>query len=95
MKPNLKRIKWRLKLYSRDPHCYWCGNLTQYCLPTLHDGPDDMATVDHIFAKYERVKGNNPKVLACRRCNRDRAAIQKFRKGLLFPRIHPGIEKSF
>ncbi len=73
------------KMMADDPHCYWCGIL---CVdygkrePGTRD-PHDMATVDHLVSRWYRNSGAIvPKVLACSKCNGDRAFVEDawFRK---------------
>lgn len=79
-------------LWHRDPHCHWCGRLTQ--LLSGKEGermrrifPDDMATVDHLDTKLSgrRSPGGGHEertVLACRVCNEKRAADEERNVGL-------------
>lgn len=64
-------------LWEQDPHCYWCGRLTQ--LTNCPNGiiPPDAATVDHLFSRFnpERWMDDNNlrRVLSCYKCNHDRS----------------------
>jgi hypothetical protein len=75
--------KRKIRLWNQDPHCHWCGCLTELiCDPEIKPGQVNpkMATVDHLRTKYDpnRWTNNNGKeertVLACFKCNNDRAA---------------------
>ncbi len=82
----MQKSKIRLKLWTKDPHCYWCGIKTEL----EHDitKPSDItATIDHIRSRYSE---NRPKpeerdkkwtsgiiVLACYKCNNTRASVEQ------------------
>lgn len=66
-------------LWKRNPHCHWCGCLTQ--LTNCPDGkiPADAATIDHLYSRLDlrrwlkRKRGEVKKVLACYDCNQRRS----------------------
>lgn len=76
------RIKKRkIGLWTKDPHCHWCGQLTViYDYESIHHKPmpDNCATLDHLRSRlnpsrYEKAGPNEERtVLACFRCNTDR-----------------------
>ncbi len=72
----------RAKLWNANPHCHWCGCLTQLpaeglgrCAPRP---PDNQATIDHLrFRLHPQRQEPNPQmeertVLSCWKCNNDR-----------------------
>lgn len=72
---RLGKKELRRQLWAEDPKCHWCGIETQW--PEIKGGslPDDAATLDHLYTKYEmekRKSEGNPFVLACNKCNHDR-----------------------
>lgn len=67
-----------LRLYEADPHCHWCGIET--VLPPAEGGYPNrgkmrMATRDHLVSKIlgDPLARGSEIVLACHRCNLDRA----------------------
>lgn len=70
--------KLKLQLWKENPHCHWCGRLTQ--VTNIRNGvlPEDAATVDHLFSRYNvkrwlHHRHDEPtKVLSCYKCNHDR-----------------------
>lgn len=67
--------KLKLELMAKDKHCHWCKI-------EVHDHvqiegvrqPDDTATIDHLISRFFRKKGETvAKVLACQKCNLQRA----------------------
>lgn len=69
----------RAKLFQENPHCYWCGRLTQ--LVTRERGqrpPADMATIDHLRPRSDPTRREIPRpgekrlVNACYECNNRR-----------------------
>ncbi|MFL6282749.1 MAG: HNH endonuclease [Pyrinomonadaceae bacterium] len=65
----------RRQLWKRDPHCFWCGRVTN--IRTVNLG--DSATVEHIYHKQHPRRRDTRKhlpstVLACYRCNTERGA---------------------
>jgi hypothetical protein len=81
-KGKLKRL--RISLWKLNPLCHYCFKQTQ--LPTDFPDllslqkkgitPDNMATVEHIYTRYEPERfeegGEDKCVLACYKCNKDR-----------------------
>lgn len=70
--------KVKIKLWNENPHCHWCGRLTRLTNNPNGIIPDDAATVDHLYSKFDLrrwVKAENEKryVLACRLCNWNRS----------------------
>lgn len=66
--------KRRRVLFRQSPLCHWCGELT-------HKGgniDDTRATLDHVLSRpecqsVEQYRAVSNMVLACHRCNQDRA----------------------
>lgn len=57
-------------------YCYWCGILVKdYNYKQLSTKPpDDEATIDHLFSRYFRKRGEAVrKLLSCYKCNSKRA----------------------
>jgi hypothetical protein len=64
-------------LWTREPHCCYCGVLT--VLPAKYDPDrpfDTMATVEHLDPRLSPERGKHPgkfrKVIACWKCNNER-----------------------
>ena len=82
-----QRVKW----WHENPYCFYCGRLTR--LPTRdwpaprEFQPDDMATIDHLRSKFHPQR-HEPggttirRVLACLRCNMDRAREEELAAGV-------------
>jgi 5-methylcytosine-specific restriction endonuclease McrA len=76
--------KRRANLWTKDPHCFWCGKLT------VNDGENssDSATIDHIRSKLhplrkEPIYGSQIRlVLACKDCNNARAYYENQTLGI-------------
>ena len=84
--------KQRHRMWLRNPYCHWCGKLTR--LLDVNGGPQpvDMATVDHLFSRFNKGRENyslgikctshagNPmiirRVLACFACNQRRGFLE-------------------
>jgi hypothetical protein len=69
-KPTRRRVLW-----SRDPHCFWCGRVTDIRTEWL----DKSATVEHLYSRRHPKRGRADRhlpstVLACRKCNTERGA---------------------
>ena len=69
--------KLREELWTKDPHCHWCGRLTVQPSEILKMGqpnPPEMATIDHLVDRFEGRNRNNFNnvVLACNECNNRR-----------------------
>jgi hypothetical protein len=82
----------RLRMFRRDPHCYWCGVLTVLDA----EGQSNHATVDHLYSKLHPLRASKHKsgherdnvlhVLACHKCNQARGEADS--KGRVFiPKI--------
>lgn len=75
-----KIAKQRRRLFSQNPHCYWCGKKVRWikykkryvgCLP------DDAATIDHLYSRLSPLRnikahGEVRHVLSCYKCNHER-----------------------
>jgi hypothetical protein len=64
--------KRKLNLWKKDPHCFWCEELT--IIHKHKQGrkiPDNAATLDHIVTRLNPLRGKikGRTVLACNRCN--------------------------
>lgn len=74
----------RNHLYTRDPHCFWCGCLTilpPRPAPPNWRGPDNEASIDHLYERnhpwrHKTTKTYQRYVLACRSCNSKRANLE-------------------
>jgi hypothetical protein len=68
----------RKRLWEKDPHCCWCGRLTQLITPKHGEPtPPDMATIEHLYSKLdEQRKSRGMKLLACYECNHNRGNSQ-------------------
>lgn len=65
------RRKLKLRLWEEDPHCHWCGIITNPN-PLKHNAVT--ATVDHIYSNYDlRRRVSSRVVLACSKCNNFRS----------------------
>ena len=79
-KDYLRRIK--IRLWEKDPHCYYCGVLT--ILPPAgiikSSSDPNLATIDHVYSKFNLMRwvkseGEDKKnryVLSCQKCNNER-----------------------
>lgn len=85
----------RVKLWSQNPRCYWCGVVTsiEYQDPAKLSAAD--ATLDHVYHRGDprrRVnvpKGEDDVVLACFNCNNRRACA--YQNGVRFDPLYlPG-----
>ena len=77
MADRLRRRK--LKLWNQNPHCFFCGVLTE--LAPANDSffkkKDNTTTIEHLNTRYNPKRwlpGNNKErtVLACNKCNLER-----------------------
>ena len=67
--------KLRRRLWERDPHCYYCGAVTEW--RELDGGKrptPNMATLEHLRMRIDKNRtepshGERRIVLACRKCN--------------------------
>ncbi len=79
--------KRRERLFAKNPHCHWCKCLTVPPNPNGGGGPDNMATLDHLFSRLVKQPkyvgdGRTPvTVLACRKCNHARAVQDEVNMG--------------
>lgn len=81
--------KQKLYLLEKYKYCYWCGILVKdYNYKSLSSKPPhDEATIDHMFSRRFRKKGERTKkVLACYKCNSERDK-REFRKIVLINMI--------
>lgn len=82
---KLRKSEIRKRLFEKEPHCCYCGRLTKEYLelyttdlPKGFHMPDDAATVEHLYDKYDYVKRwetrDNPErhAIACYKCNQER-----------------------
>lgn len=84
---SISRKDLRALLYAKNPNCHWCGVLTDNS-PETHRNrkknekfPDNSATIEHLFDRFHpedryRPTGHKYKVIACWKCNHDRAVKQ-------------------
>lgn len=77
---NERLPRMRERLYRTDPHCFWCGR--RVYLNVAHAKPE-LATVDHLYSRYHpqrlqkyREQDGVLHVLACFKCNGERAACE-------------------
>ncbi len=92
----------KLRLFKRDPHCYYCGvEVREIVVPRGKKIPDDMATVEHLYSKldYRRHDPNDGKeertVLACYKCNSEKGKEQDVLMTLEEKRIRSGYYNIF
>lgn len=87
-KPTAKRVR----MFARDPYCFWCGRVT--ILHTSEISDPRLATIDHLYSrlnpKRHQPRGNDRSellhVLACRQCNHERSVAEQ--QGRIFsPKI--------
>jgi hypothetical protein len=82
----------RLKLYKADPHCYWCGELTEYNPMPGGGKPKALeATVDHVYSQRDPRRRENPGkfVNAHNKCNLKRAEIENIASNELWRMLAP------
>lgn len=86
LKKRITIKELRGQLMDKHPFCYWCGGKVK-SYPEFYNNemkkgfkwPEDMATIDHLFSRWEPEKRyqaylkSEDKVLACFRCNSERA----------------------
>lgn len=71
----------KLRLFAKDPHCYWCKRETILTnVPEIKGKPNPlMATIDHLVSRYhperwvQKNEGEQRRVLACFECNNRRS----------------------
>ena len=74
--------KLRKKLYAEDPHCYWCGRITQLVRNSGQSRKEFKflrPTIDHIYSAFHPCKRKDNGatiVLACSRCNSYRGGFE-------------------
>lgn len=87
----------RIRLMEQHPFCYWCKQQVYEHPDTkrnLNKGeryPDNMATIDHLYSRfnpekrYQVYKDHEDKVLACYACNTKRSEeeVKKLPKSYL------------
>lgn len=86
----------RDKLFKKHPYCHWCSRPLvdprnyQWKTPSGHNRliknpPDNLATLDHLDSRFSQERGKHPgkvrTVLACQKCNLQRAADEARRLG--------------
>jgi len=72
----------KLKMWQSNPYCHWCGCLTILTNDPFIKGNENprMATVDHLYSKYNPMRfvrplpGERRRVLSCCECNAKRQA---------------------
>lgn len=72
-----KRVR-RRNLMREDPHCWYCGRDLVFVEVSGGQLPEDYPTIEHLFSRYSgRISINTTnelrRVLACPKCNNDRA----------------------
>lgn len=103
MSATSKRLrKQRERLWRTNPHCYYCGNLTE--LPPhmqhLKNQKDHYATIEHIYSKYNPLRRTpnttmeQRHVLACYKCNQEKARQDELAVGIEELRRRSGQHKS-
>jgi len=68
------KLSKRARLFSKDPHCFWCGRLTE--LETTKPIRDaDVATIEHLYSRLHPKRKDHWQsiVLACFGCNMARS----------------------
>lgn len=71
----------RLRLWRRNPRCYYCGiytvNINRAGNRRAKDFRDDEATLEHLHSRLNPERGQHPgkrtHVIACRKCNLEKA----------------------
>lgn len=70
---------FKIQLWDENPHCHWCGVLTELTNCPKGQVPNNAATIDHLYSKLDprrwvrRKPGQIKKVLACYACNQRRS----------------------
>lgn len=70
---------FKVHLWEKNPHCHWCGELTELTNCPNGQVPPNAATIDHLYSKLDlrrwvkRKPGEVKKVLACYACNQRRS----------------------
>jgi hypothetical protein len=84
----------RKRLWDADPHCYWCKRVTVFMNPADGRLPDDAATLDHLYSRLNPDRDRDPHtaVLACRKCNQERARLEDLDKSR--PKRQPAVMRS-
>lgn len=77
--------KRKLKMYSENPNCIYCGRKTVIYPHKEHfTWPDDEATIEHFFGRLEKERYENNgsrqnTFLCCRKCNQEKQ-LEKMKK---------------
>ena len=81
---NTKKLrKVRRKLWEQNPHCHWCGCLTDWYNPPNGNLPPNAATIDHLLSRLNPERYYLPyypqslMVIACYKCNTERGAREE------------------
>lgn len=74
----------RKRLWEADPCCYWCRRPTILLNVPGGQLPENAATIDHLRSKFDPTRGQPIRgrwdfryVLACWKCNNERARIEE------------------
>jgi hypothetical protein len=91
----------KIKMWEKDPYCHWCGCFTVVtnivAVPRGTSLPDNAATVDHVYSRFNARRwvkakyGERRRVLACYKCNHERAE-QEENAMTLDERLDRGLE---
>jgi len=65
---SVQQKRRKVRLFSEDPYCYWCGRKLRWPNKAITLDPDH-ATLDHLRYADEKTRT----VLACHECNQLRA----------------------
>lgn len=92
----------RQKLIAKGLGCHWCGRPVKEYENKGSNPPDDQATIDHLFDKYNphrKTPNHNQErrwVLSCYRCNNDRNKLrqQQLPKELLTSLKEMGVQRT-
>lgn len=84
-------LKRRLRMFKRNPHCFWCGVEV-----VLFGGGPNLATIDHLYSRLHPLRAskhasghdraNVLHVLACTACNSERGTCD-LAKRVFIPRL--------
>ena len=74
----------RLRLWKKNPHCYYCGIATvlyPYSGDNKEPIPDNAVTLEHLDSRYNpmrgRRRGERRIVIACHKCNQKWNSIEQ------------------
>jgi hypothetical protein len=76
MNPNRKRT---VDMWTRDPHCHWCGRVTVLQKTGQTGTSAETATTDHLYSRVHPHRDDfvgQPVVLACFECNQARNLLE-------------------